>query len=77
MASKTKALIAVYKLLVSKPELEQRLLRMLINKIGDPDNRVASKCLTLLRNLGLNPDYFFFCHILLQCNDLVYFKMRV
>ena len=52
VAPKIKAMTAVYKLLVSKAELEQRLLRMLANKLGDPDNRVSSKCLSLLRNLG-------------------------
>ena len=40
---KEKALKAAYELLAAKPELESKLLTLLINKLGDPNRQVASK----------------------------------
>ena len=45
---KEKALKAAYELLAAKPELEGRLLTILVNKLGDPNRRVASKAGYLL-----------------------------
>ncbi|KAF2904304.1 hypothetical protein ILUMI_01869 [Ignelater luminosus] len=49
--NKEKALIAMYKLLAGNPEQEKNLLTNIINKLGDPSRKVASKsiyCLTQL-----------------------------
>lgn len=45
---KEKALKAAFELLAAKPELEGRLLTVLVNKLGDPNRRVASKAGFLL-----------------------------
>jgi ribosome biogenesis protein MAK21 len=45
---KDKALKAAYDLLAAKPELEGQLLELLVNKLGDPNRRVASKAGYLL-----------------------------
>ena len=51
---KRSCLNGVYALLNGKPELEQRLLRILINKLGDPDRQVASKVVYLTQQLLSN-----------------------
>ena len=51
---KRSCLNGVYALLNGKPELEQRLLRVLINKLGDPDRQVASKVVYLTQQLLFN-----------------------
>lgn len=40
---KEKALKAGYELLAAKPELEGQLLTIVVNKLGDPSRKVASK----------------------------------
>jgi hypothetical protein len=45
---KEKALKAAFELLAAKPEAEARLLRLLVNKLGDPNRKVASKAGYLL-----------------------------
>jgi ribosome biogenesis protein MAK21 len=44
----------VYDLLASKPECEQELLSMLVNKLGDPTRQVSSKAAYLLLKLLSN-----------------------
>ncbi|XP_022800825.1 CCAAT/enhancer-binding protein zeta-like isoform X2 [Stylophora pistillata] len=48
---RSKMLGAVFDLLSEKPEQEQVLLSLLINKIGDPDRKIASKAVYLSRTL--------------------------
>eukprot|EP00850_Spirogloea_muscicola_P010284 SM000060S19616 [mRNA] locus=s60:111234:119561:- [translate_table: standard] len=48
---KDKALKTLFELLKAKPEQERRLLSALINKLGDPDRKVASKAGYLLGSL--------------------------
>ncbi|XP_073249023.1 CCAAT/enhancer-binding protein zeta-like [Porites lutea] len=48
---RSKILGTVFDLLCEKPEQEQVLLSLLINKIGDPDRKVASKAVYLTRTL--------------------------
>lgn len=50
---KGKAISCVYRLLIYAPEKEQLLLQILVNKLGDPLNTVASKALYYLRNLAI------------------------
>lgn len=50
-AVKAKSISTMYELLVNKPELEQKLLSQLVNKLGDPDYKVASKVVHWLKNL--------------------------
>ncbi|XP_072031232.1 CCAAT/enhancer-binding protein zeta-like [Amphiura filiformis] len=50
-AVKQKAVAAMEELLASKPEQEKILLTQIVNKIGDPDNKVASKSVYLLHKL--------------------------
>ncbi|KAL2652822.1 hypothetical protein R1flu_020950 [Riccia fluitans] len=45
---KEKALKSVYELLKSKPEQERRLLSTIVNKLGDPERKVASNASYLL-----------------------------
>ena len=53
---KRACLNAIYRLLDEKPEGEGRLLRILINKLGDPDHQIASKVVYLLQQiLGHHP----------------------
>jgi len=40
---KEKALKAIAQLLLAKPEQEARLLSALVNKLGDPSRKLASK----------------------------------
>ena len=42
----------VFDLLAQCPEQEQSLLSMLVNKIGDPDGKVASRTSLFLLKLG-------------------------
>ncbi|CAH9118594.1 unnamed protein product [Cuscuta europaea] len=56
-ALKDKALKTVYVLLRSKSEQERRLLSALVNKLGDPHNKVASNAdFHLLKLLGEHPN---------------------
>ena len=41
----------VYDWIVAKPEQEGRLLSLLVNKLGDPTNKICSKCVELLGKL--------------------------
>ncbi|KAI9722336.1 MAG: hypothetical protein M1812_001808 [Candelaria pacifica] len=48
-----KAISYVWELLKEKPEQESNLLRLLINKLGDPDKKIASKTSFLLLQLQI------------------------
>ncbi|XP_060074659.1 CCAAT/enhancer-binding protein zeta-like [Ylistrum balloti] len=50
-AAKQKAISTIYELLADKPEQEQLLLSMLVNKLGDPDYKLAAKSTHLLTRL--------------------------
>ena len=45
---KEKALKAIAQLLLAKPEQEARLLSALVNKLGDPSRKLASKVISHL-----------------------------
>lgn len=49
--AKSKAISYVYELLKEKPEQETNLLRLLINKLGDPVKKIASQASYLLMQL--------------------------
>ncbi|KAF2003343.1 CBF-domain-containing protein [Amniculicola lignicola CBS 123094] len=49
--SRNRAVMFVWELLKSKPEQEENLLRLLVNKLGDKDRKVASKASYLLLQL--------------------------
>lgn len=49
--SRTRALDFVYGLLKEKPEQESNLLRLLVNKLGDRDRKIASRASYLLLQL--------------------------
>ncbi|XP_008820822.1 CCAAT/enhancer-binding protein zeta [Nannospalax galili] len=51
VTTKTRALIAAHELLCDKPEEEKALLVQVINKLGDPQNRIATKASHLLEIL--------------------------
>lgn len=51
---RTKLCNLVFQLLNEKPEREQELLSILVNKIGDPDNKLASKIIYILSQLLQN-----------------------
>ncbi|XP_030854891.1 CCAAT/enhancer-binding protein zeta [Strongylocentrotus purpuratus] len=50
-AIKAKALSCCYELIVNRPEEEKRLLRLIVNKVGDPDYKVAAKAVHWLQKL--------------------------
>jgi ribosome biogenesis protein MAK21 len=50
--SRTRAISYVYELLKEKPEQEANLLRLLVNKLGDPGKKIASRASYLLLQLG-------------------------
>ncbi|PGG99901.1 hypothetical protein AJ79_08383 [Helicocarpus griseus UAMH5409] len=49
--SRSKAVSYVYELLKDKPEQESNLLRLLVNKLGDPNKKIASRASYLLLQL--------------------------
>jgi ribosome biogenesis protein MAK21 len=49
--SRSKALSYVYELLKERPEQEVNLLRLLVNKLGDPGRKIASRASYLLLQL--------------------------
>lgn len=49
--ARSKAVTYVYELLKEKPEQEANLLRLLVNKLGDPDKKIASRTSYLLLQL--------------------------
>ncbi|CAM5134428.1 unnamed protein product [Natator depressus] len=51
MATKARALAVAYELLCNKPEEEKALLVQLVNKLGDPQNKIATKASYLLETL--------------------------
>ncbi|KAJ9588204.1 hypothetical protein L9F63_018425, partial [Diploptera punctata] len=55
--TKEKAISAMYKLLAGNPEQEAVLLKNLINKLGDPSQKVASKTIySLVQLLQIHPN---------------------
>uniref|UniRef100_A0A8C9PSE5 CCAAT/enhancer-binding protein zeta n=1 Tax=Spermophilus dauricus TaxID=99837 RepID=A0A8C9PSE5_SPEDA len=51
VTTKTRALTAAHELLCNKPEEEKALLVQVVNKLGDPQNRIATKASHLLETL--------------------------
>ncbi|KAM5252014.1 CCAAT/enhancer-binding protein zeta isoform 2-T2 [Hipposideros larvatus] len=51
VATKTRALTVAHELLCNKPEEERALLVQVVNKLGDPQNRIATKASHLLETL--------------------------
>jgi ribosome biogenesis protein MAK21 len=49
--ARSRAVTYVYELLKEKPEQESNLLRLLVNKLGDPDKKIASRTSYLLLQL--------------------------
>ena len=49
--ARSRAVTYVYELLEAKPEQESNLLRLLVNKLGDPDKKIASRTSYLLLQL--------------------------
>ncbi|KAF1825843.1 CBF-domain-containing protein [Dissoconium aciculare CBS 342.82] len=49
--ARTRAITYVWELLKDKPEQEENLLRLLVNKLGDPDRKIASRASHLLLQL--------------------------
>lgn len=52
VTSRVKVVTVAFSLLVSRSEAEARLLRMLVNKLGDLDSKVTNKATEVLKNLG-------------------------
>lgn len=50
-ATKTKALTTAHELLIQRPEQERALLAQLVNKLGDPEYKMAAKASYLLETL--------------------------
>ena len=71
--SRLKAVDYTYELLREKPEQEANLLRLLVNKMGDPEKRVASKASSNLVQLQL-PHPFMKPNIISTIESDVLFK---
>lgn len=52
--ARSRAVSYVYELLKEKPEQEANLLRLLVNKLGDPDKKIASRASYLLLQLQVS-----------------------
>ncbi len=52
--SRSRAVTYVYELLREKPEQEANLLRLLVNKLGDPEKKIASRTSYLLLQLQIS-----------------------
>jgi ribosome biogenesis protein MAK21 len=52
--ARTRAVGYVYELLKEKPEQEANLLRLLVNKLGDPEKKIASRASYLLLQLQIS-----------------------
>lgn len=52
--ARSRAVTYVYELLKEKPEQESNLLRLLVNKLGDPDKKIASRTSYLLLQLQIS-----------------------
>ncbi|RDL42133.1 ARM repeat-containing protein [Venustampulla echinocandica] len=52
--ARSRAVTYVYELLKDKPEQEANLLRLLVNKLGDPDKKIASRTSYLLLQLQVS-----------------------
>jgi ribosome biogenesis protein MAK21 len=52
--ARSRAVTYVYELLKEKPEQEANLLRLLVNKLGDPDKKIASRTSHLLLQLQIS-----------------------
>ncbi|KAH8808381.1 CBF/Mak21 family-domain-containing protein [Xylogone sp. PMI_703] len=52
--ARSRAVNYVYELLKEKPEQEANLLRLLVNKLGDPDKKIASRTSYLLLQLQIS-----------------------
>lgn len=52
--ARSRAVTYVYELLKEKPEQEANLLRLLVNKLGDPDKKIASRTSYLLLQLQIS-----------------------
>ncbi len=52
--SRSRAVTYVYELLKEKPEQEANLLRLLVNKLGDPEKKIASRTSYLLLQLQIS-----------------------
>jgi ribosome biogenesis protein MAK21 len=52
--ARSRAVTYVYELLKEKPEQEANLLRLLVNKLGDPDKKIASRTSYLLLQLQVS-----------------------
>ena len=61
VTSRVKVVTVAFSLLVSRSEAEARLLRMLVNKLGDLDSKVTNKATEVLKNLGLLFRFIFPC----------------
>jgi ribosome biogenesis protein MAK21 len=51
--ARSRAVTYVYELLREKPEQESNLLRLLVNKLGDPDRKIASRTSYLILQLQI------------------------
>lgn len=52
--ARSRAVSYVYELLKEKPEQESNLLRLLVNKLGDPEKKIASRASYLLLQLQIS-----------------------
>ena len=74
-AHKLTALKVVLDLLIHKPEQEQKLLSGLVNKLGDPERKVAANTAHLLSLLGKNSDYTSIVFVCFSVSSSSDFKM--
>ena len=73
--NKTKAIISASNLLKTCPEREAYLLTILVNKFGDPDKKIASKCTYNLRQILLTHPNM--AHVMILETEKLIFRKNI
>lgn len=74
-SKKNQAIVCAARLLTYAPEMEQMLLSMLVNKLGDPSNKVASKALHHLSEIAYRHPAM--CDVIIQDTEKLLFRNNI
>lgn len=74
-SKKNQAIVCAARLLTYAPEMEQMLLSMLVNKLGDPSNKVASKALHHLSEVAYRHPAM--CDVIIKETEKLLFRNNI
>lgn len=74
-SKKNQAIVCTSQLLIYGPEMEQMLLSMLVNKLGDPSNKVASKALHHLSEIAYRHPAM--CDVIIKETEKLLFRNNI